>query len=105
MKNKIQDISALGLIALLSISCTKKQVSDFPSEPAKKQAFDYPPDPADPDKYDRSVWEKVTMEIHSGFGSMDRTYSKSIPPAGEISESIKLSGWKGERVNCKLLVW
>jgi len=105
MKNNIQYIFALGLIAILSISCNKKQVSNSPSDPAKKQAFDYPPEPADPDKYDMSVWGKVNPGIHSGFGSADRTYSKSIPPAGEISESIKLSGWKGERVNCKVLVW
>jgi len=52
-----------------------------------------------------SVWENIKPGLHSGFGSMDVAYSKSIPPGGDIAESIMLHGWKGERVNCLLLVW
>ena len=62
-------------------------------------------EPADPDKYDMSVWETVEPGIHSGYGSTDLAYSKSIPPSGDIAESTKLQGWKGERVSCKILVW
>ncbi|MBT3243964.1 MAG: DUF4091 domain-containing protein [Bacteroidetes bacterium] len=62
-------------------------------------------EPADPDTYDLSVWETVEPGIHSGFGSTDLAYSKSIPPEGNISEATNLQGWKGERVSCKLLVW
>ena len=62
-------------------------------------------EPVDPDTYDMSVWGNVEPGIHSGFGSIDVAYSKSIPPKGEITESIKLQGWKGERISCKLLVW
>lgn len=62
-------------------------------------------EPADPDKYDISIWETEEPGIHSGFGSTDLAYSKSTPPIGEITESIDLQGWKGERVSCKLLVW
>jgi hypothetical protein len=64
-----------------------------------------PDEPADPDTYDLSVWEKVKPGIHSGFGSIDNSWSKSIPPDGNIAETIKLQGWRGERVNCQLLVW
>jgi len=63
------------------------------------------PEPADPDIYDMSVWENIESGIYSGFGSVDVAYSKSIPPEGNIAESIKLQGWKGERVSCKLLVF
>jgi len=52
-----------------------------------------------------SVWENIKPGLHSGFGSMDVAYSKSIPPGGSIAESITLHGWKGERVHCMLLVW
>jgi len=62
-------------------------------------------EPADPDTWDMSVWENIEPGIYSGFGSMDTAYPKSIPPVGDINHSIKLHGWKGERVNCKLLVW
>ena len=62
-------------------------------------------EPADPDKHDGSVWKGIKPGIHSGFGSMDIAYSKSVPPTGKVEGSIKLQGWKGERVNCLLLVW
>jgi len=62
-------------------------------------------EPADPDTYDMLVWEKIEPGLHSGFGSTDLAYSKSLPPEGNISGSRKLQGWKGERVSCKLLVW
>lgn len=64
-----------------------------------------PPEPKDPDTYDISVWDAIEPGIHSGFGSLDIVYPKSIPPYGDISESIKIHGWKGERVNCKMLIW
>jgi hypothetical protein len=65
----------------------------------------FAPDPSDPDAYDLSVWKSVKPGIHSGFGSLDVSYSKSIPLKGTIANSIKLHGWQGERVSCLLLVW
>jgi len=65
----------------------------------------FAPDPLDPDAYDMSVWKSVKPGIYSGFGSLDVSYSKSIPPMGPIAKSIKLHGWKCERVSCLLLVW
>lgn len=59
----------------------------------------------DPDVCDLSVWKEIKPGIHSGFGSIDVAYSKSLPPGGDVTESIKLQGWKGERVHCMLLVW
>jgi hypothetical protein len=64
-----------------------------------------PDEPADPDTYDLSVWNNVKPGIHSGFGSIDNSWSKSIPPIGNVAETIKLQGWRGERVNFQLLVW
>jgi len=63
------------------------------------------PEAADPDKQDMAVWKDIKPGLHSGFGSVDVAYSKSIPPAGDVAESIKLQGWKGERVHCMLLIW
>jgi len=81
------------LLSVFCISCIGKQNAGLT------------PEPADPDSYDMSVWENIKPGLHSGFGSIDVAYSKSIPPGGDIAESIKLHGWKGERVNCMLLVW
>ncbi len=65
----------------------------------------FAPDPVDPAAYDLSVWNSVGPGIHSGFGSLDVSYPKSIPPKGTIANAIELHGWKGERVSCLLLVW
>lgn len=81
------------LFLFIFIACQNSQVIDFSVEPA------------DPDTYDLSVWDDIATGVHSGFGSLDSSYSKSIPPKGEISEAVQLQGWKGERVACKLLVW
>lgn len=62
-------------------------------------------EPTDPDPPSAAVWKDIQPGIHSGFGSMDVADSKSLPPAGQPAASVKLHGWKGERVNCKLLVW
>jgi hypothetical protein len=81
------------LLLVFCISCDNKKVADTLSEAA------------DPDTYDMSVWKDIDPGIYSGFGSIDVAYLKSIPPEGNITESIELQGWKGERVSCKLLVW
>ena len=65
----------------------------------------FAPDPLDPDADDLSAWKSVKPGIHSGFGSLDVSYPKSIPPKGPIPNAIELHGWKGERVSCLLLVW
>lgn len=82
----------IGILAAV-LSCHTKQIRNFSSEPA------------DPDAHDISVWNSIETGVYSGFGSLDSIYSKSIPPNGNITETIKLQGWKGERVYCKLLVW
>ncbi len=81
------------LIVVSCIYCSAKQVADTTFEPT------------DPDTYDMTAWNGVKPGIHSGFGSIDIAYSRSIPPKGQIAESINLRGWKGERVARKLLVW
>ncbi|EON79073.1 Neuraminidase NanP [Lunatimonas lonarensis] len=86
-------ISLIFLIVILVSSCAKEPKLDFLSEPE------------DPDETDMSVWEKTAPGVHSAFGSLDIPYSKSQLPTDQVYESLKLSGWKGERVAFLLLVW
>jgi hypothetical protein len=65
----------------------------------------FAPEPPDPGIYDLSAWKSVKPGVHSGFGSLDVSYPKSIPPQGPISNSMELHGWKGERVSGLMLVW
>jgi len=85
--------SIFVMLSLICISCNYKTQAGFP------------PEPEDPDTYDLSAWKDIDSGIHSGFGSVDASYPRSIPPSGNISESTKLQGWKGERVHCQLIVW
>ena len=85
--------SILLIISVCGISIGSLKKTDLKTEPA------------DPETYDLSVWKTIQPGIHSGFGSVDVAYSKSIPPGGTIPESITLHGWKGERVNGMLLIW
>jgi len=84
----------MATICLLLASCTEKTpVERFSTEPE------------DPDKPDSSVWRIITPGTHSGFGSIDRAYSKSFPPEVPVSDSIHLNGWRGERISFQMLVW
>ncbi len=89
----MKKILTLLMISLFFVSCSEKPAEDFSAEPA------------DPDNPGIAVWEQVAPGIHSGFGSLDKAYSKSTPPEGRVAETMKLHGWKGERVSFKLLVW
>ncbi len=92
MRKKIFSYTAV-LLSVLCFACSNSK---------EKISF---AEPYDPEVYDFSTWESIEPGIHSGFASIDTSYAKSIPPSGNITESIRIQGWKGERVNSKLLVW
>jgi hypothetical protein len=60
-------------------------------------AFDEPSDP--------EAWTKETPGLHASFGTTDQLYFRREVPATNISADIKLTGWKGERLNTQVLVW
>ena len=67
--------------------------------------WNHQPNPVNPSADEISPWKTLKPGVHTGFGSTDIAYEKSLPPSGKISASVNLHGWKGERVNCLLLVW
>ena len=97
-------VTAKNSIGLVRTDSTTNELTIGTSIVNKKNR-ESAPEPADPDKHDMSIWNNIKPGIHSGFGSIDIAYSKSIPPMGKVTETINLQGWKGERVNCLLLVW
>lgn len=68
-------------------------------------AAEMPPEPKESEEIDAAQWAKVTPGLHSGFGSLDVAYSKSQAPPHDVTESLTLRGWKGERVQAMFLVW
>ncbi len=98
-------VTAKNSIGLVRTDSTTNELTVLSIKTGNKLNRQPAPEPADPDNPDESVWKNIKPGIHSGFGSTDVAYSKSTPPAGKVTEGIILQGWKGERVNCQLLVW
>jgi sialate O-acetylesterase len=97
-------VTARNSIGLVSTDTTVNELT-IRINPGRKPKRELSPEPSDPDNIDSSAWNNVIPGIHSGFGSIDVAYSKSIPPTGDVTKTIKLQGWRGERVSCQLLVW
>lgn len=88
--------NTIGLLIVISVCCISFNLI---------RHWDVQPDPVNTASDGISAWKDVNPGVHTGFGSTDIAYEKSLPPAGKISASVNLHGWKGERVNCLLLVW
>lgn len=59
------------------------------------------PDPKSPDQ---EAWKVVTRPCVS-WGTTDKRYAKSEVPMSKKQTLLKLSAWKGERVNAQAVVW
>ncbi|MDR0422632.1 MAG: DUF4091 domain-containing protein [Proteiniphilum sp.] len=59
----------------------------------------------DPSRDTLSDWSNVTAGLHASFVSLDGRYPKSRVPDIPQTNSIHLSGWKGEKVSAQLLIW
>jgi hypothetical protein len=54
---------------------------------------------------DEQAWAKVTSGLHAAFGSPDQLYFRREVPGDEISRDVKITGWKGERLNTQVIIW
>ncbi len=88
--------NTIGLLVAISVCCISFNLI---------KDWDLQSDPVNPAADEISAWKTIKPGVQTGFGSTDIAYAKSLPPSGEISASVNLQGWKGERINCLLLVW
>jgi hypothetical protein len=88
--------NTIGLFVVISVCCISFNLI---------KDWDPQPDPVNPAADEISAWKTINPGVQTGFGSTDIAYAKSLPPSGKISASVNLQGWKGERINCLLLVW
>ena len=88
--------NTIGLFVVISVCCISFNLI---------KDWDPQPDPVNPAADEISAWKTIKPGVQTGFGSTDIAYPKSLPPSGKISASVNLQGWKGERINCLLLVW
>ena len=54
---------------------------------------------------DEQAWTKVSAGLHAAFGSPDQLYFRREVPAGEMPDEVKITGWKGERLNTQVIIW
>ncbi len=53
-----------------------------------------------------SSWQTVHPGFHGAVGSIDHRYHKwNVPPLNSSGRTLKLAGWKGERVFGQFVVW
>ncbi len=62
-------------------------------------------EPADPEHVPEGIWQQVPGRMHAAFGSVDIRYHKSLPPARGLSLTWEGTGWRGERLCTKIVLW
>ena len=54
---------------------------------------------------DEQAWTKESPGLHAAFGSTDELYFRREVPSSNITKELKLTGWKGERLNAHVITW
>src|SRR5690349_21854796 len=50
-------------------------------------------------------WTNVSAGLHASFGSPEQLYFRREVPVENMSNDIKITGWKGERLNAQVIIW
>lgn len=59
----------------------------------------------DTSKTDLPRWQKEGTALKVTFGSIDEMYRRNCVPETGLTPQVKLTAWKGERVNLQIVVW
>lgn len=62
-------------------------------------------EPTDTSKFDLTEWKNISPGLHSSFASSDKRYSYRSVPDVKVKKKQACTGWKGERINLKFLLW
>src|SRR5690606_8499708 len=84
-----------GLLLTTGIACTQgdnKTTDTFKELP-------------DPTVDTLSDWSGIPEGLQVSFVSIDQRYPKSVVPEVTPSETVRLTGWKGEKLSAQLLLW
>ena len=86
----------LGITLSAFIACDGKR-------PKKEfETFQEMPDPTGDTLSD---WSHVPAGIQASFITIDERIPKSVAPEVKTNKSVKVAGWKGEKVSAQLLLW
>jgi len=59
----------------------------------------------DSSKIDANEWFYAGINLNVAFGSTDIRYLRHQVPEGIYSSELKITAWKGERVNMQIVIW
>ena len=88
----------LFVLALCSLYAGAQQVDRFPLHQFDELTDTKPHD-------DATVWEQLKQTACFSWGSTDVRYRKLDVPDISRKSSLRLKGWRGERVNAQAVLW
>lgn len=86
----------LGITLFTTASCDGKR---------PKKEFTTFEEMQDPTGDTLSDWSQVPAGLHASFVTIDKRIPKSVAPEEETIKSVKVTGWKGEKLSAQLLLW
>ena len=69
------------------------------------ETFTEAEDPVPLTEEQKAEWDGVKKGLNGAWATIDSVYSRSIVPQVKPVETMRLSGWRGERVSAQILLW
>ena len=69
------------------------------------ETFTEPEDPTPLTEEALAAWGKVDKKLQGAWGDINQRYSRSEVPQTLDTKTLRVSGWKGERVSAQALLW
>ena len=85
----------IGVLMFSSVSCNNRPRKECATFEEMK----------DPTSDTLSDWSNVKRGLHASFISIDEKLPKSVAPEIEPVKSVKVAGWKGEKVSAQIVLW
>lgn len=102
ISNQINTMKKLSLCIIALLACFLYQSCEQQRPVKECITFEEMDDPAIDSLSD---WSKVESGLNASFVSIDEKYPKSKIPGITKSQTVKLTGWKGEKLSAQLLLW
>lgn len=72
---------------------------------SSEPVFVEPEDPSALSEAESALWDAADDGLNAMWVSSDFAYSRSVIPVTDSPDTLRLTAWKGERVNGELLLW
>lgn len=87
----------VAVLAAFMVGCTEQ----LPPVVTYTEAEDPTPLTAE----EQAAWDNVKPGLNGAWATIDSLYSRSIVPQVAPVKTLRLSGWRGERLSAQILLW